>query len=713
MVLGLASVVVYGISDMLMAAATFNSLSALLATVMIAVIGLDYCLRQPVALIQKIMMLLVLVLLLLTTSVRGAPHNNPLVYWFFENWGLEGLIGLYGFLGIVIAIAYILYIKANGQKKKLEWSEVGVKQVLFSLLLPMTAISALTAVIGPVWDSSGWGDSIFYDVIAHHIAIGDLPSGHGYYMPIFQYGHALLYWAFGHFFYVPVLVNVSLAPLTVLFASLAAWHLFRSPLAMLLMAVLTTFNDLLRHSPELMQIENWYVPIATFILYAVIRYWRIPNRRQVMVLALVLAFAFNLRTQGVFFYGFVLLAPFFLWKLSWRVRRQHVVLLWSVFFLLMLPWTVRNVVVDDRFSPVGNQGPAHLVYSNYQEVFHGIRRDLGAEKIVADWEQRYPDKSERENAMREHFWHKILNETDYFVSAFPWRVMAFYGVLPPGVWDSGGVRPTNWLQEGPAWLAQKLPILALLAASFFGLIFFQGRITVFLVGAIMGNLALVFLVGSSEPRISYPVLPLHYAMALLPLFRVNIFQTVDSEVTDQNSLSRLPRVAVLASLVGLGLVSSHFFLGQRHLQRALPEPMVTLGSILPAMEKPQALYSKPRLIGEHVSFECMLTHYSFPVKWYLHPLPPFPEFATDPKREQYYRCLRPAANGKFSWVDSRYVGVSWQNAHINQMLREGDVVQLEGVIAGDSVIGEHLTYWVQVERAAYIRAGRFSLFSIQ
>ena len=95
-----------------------------------------------------------------------------------------------------------------------------------AVLAALAALAALEPVLLR-WGVPGWGDSIYWDRLTHLIAMGEMPAGESYYMPLYQYGSAGLLWAFGHFQQVPQLSNVAMAPLTVLFVALAAWELFR------------------------------------------------------------------------------------------------------------------------------------------------------------------------------------------------------------------------------------------------------------------------------------------------------------------------------------------------------------------------------------------------------------------------------------------------------------------------------------------------------
>lgn len=171
------------------------------------------------------------------------------------------------------------------------------------------AVSA--AAVAAHWDQSGWTDSRVYDAIAHSIATGENLAGSSYYMPVYQYGLGLLYYIFGHFYFVPQIVNVLMAGATVVFIVKACKRLFEDQLLVTLIALWAALAPQLHYAAHQTQIENWYTPIVALVIWAWAECWTRRSFTSMVWFALALVLALNTRTQGAFFIGWLILTPLF------------------------------------------------------------------------------------------------------------------------------------------------------------------------------------------------------------------------------------------------------------------------------------------------------------------------------------------------------------------------------------------------------------------
>jgi hypothetical protein len=650
---------------------------------------------------------LALGLLSLLVLSRGAPHNNPALYAVYAEHGARGLVLAGAALVAFAVMAGAALNRRSAHTVVAGWRQRMSEPAFLRCAVASLALLAALAALEPVvrfWDVPGWGDSIFYDYIAQRIALGLMPAGHSYYMPVFQYGSALLYYLFGHFFFVQQLANVAFAPVTVVLLCLSAWNLFRSPWAVLLTGALAATDDVLRHAPHMQQIENWYVPVFCLSIFAATRYFRDASRRNLVYLALAAGLVFNLRTQGAFFVGFLLLAPFFLRGVALRERLREVTILAVLFAATLVPWTARNALVEGRFSPVGTQGAHHIAFSNDLRIFYGIRRDL-ARAAAAPAEAR-PAAG---GAIA-----RILQSPGLLIEAAPWRALAFYGLLPPGVWDKAGPRPTDWTREGKEYALRVFPVLSLLIASALGLLLNPGRATLFLAGAILGNLAVVLFVGFSEPRLSFPVLALHILLAGAAVFAPRL-EFVGKAAPAPFRLPKGSRTAAAAVLVAA--VVAHLALGKPHLLRALTAPragydegvsidagLPDLADLVPARLGERREIAASSAKGRHVRATVAVTNNHQPVKYYAFPLPEYPDFTADPATDTYYLTYLLDASGAYDRVGSRQIGIGFRGAILDRPLREEDVVEVEGEvldIAGWGVV------WMRAEKVRWLRGPDF------
>ena len=636
--------------------------------------------------------------LALVILTRGAPHNNPALFALYDAYGPIGILSAVGaMVEVIVGIDIML------RTKSFELSPPCLKRIV--AVLAFLAALAAAEPVAELWNAAQWGDAQFYDRIAISIARGSMPWAHSYYMPLFQYGSALLYWAFGHFIFVQQIANVFLALLTVPLLALAAWNFFRNSGAVLLVSLLAATVDPLRHAPHLLQIENWYVPIICFSIWAASRYFRQPSLRNVVLVGVAAALIFETRTQAGFYVGWLSLVPIWLRATSANTRLRHFILIVAIVVGCAVPWTLRNIAVNGRASPIGVQAGEHVLFSNSRANFFGIRRDLVS-----------PDPASQPVSAAERL-VQMAADPLYIVRAAWWRGLAFYGLLPPGIWDKSGPRSTSWA-EMSAYLMRASPILALLLAGALAVLLHPGRTTFYLLGAISSNVALVFFVGFSEPRLSFPILALHILLAAAAVFppRAEFFAAADAAPRRAFAIPRLAFVTAVGAIALL--VLSHVLIG-----RSLLYPPQTDSGLLriapveidAALPDLNALIPEPPWTavpiqsGTRARFTGVLTNTMEPVKWYAFPLLGFPDYTADPRREAYFRAYMIDKSGKFQWGVSRSIGLTIAGAIADRPLREDEGIEVEGQILD---VADRGTFWFRAEKIRHLDAppGVFEAF---
>lgn len=626
--------------------------------------------------LARIGILAALAILLL---VRGAPHNNPLVFAVFE---AAGALGPVLFAGIIIGAGVCLGIWLGRNGLPETFAKIADDRYLPAAIAGLGLLAGLAALSQVLqnWDVPGWGDAIFWDRIAHLIARGDLQQGHSYYMPVYQYGSAFLYKVFGHFFWVQQLSNVAMAPLTVIFLCLAAREAMFSNWSVLLVGALATTHDYLRITAQMMQIENWYIPVLCFALWIALRTWRRAGVGHAVLLGLACALVFGLRTQGSIFAGLLLLTPLLGAAVPWRKRVLTVLVASLCFAALGTPWTVRNLAVDGRLSPVGTQGPAHIAMSNDPRTFYGIRRDLGASEIAAEWEARYPDPDEREQAMGAYVRERLLGDPSFVAAGAFWRSLAFYGLLPDGVWAEGGPQATDWRATGKDWLMRNLATLSILVAAAAGLALRRDRLALFLLSTVGANMFVVLMVGFTEPRLHFPVLPILFLAAAGGLQRRPETRPVVQSRPVPYRVVGGTALAVVAVLAVAFSVS-----GRYNLFRPIMEPAIAIageqpsadGASLDAVDAEALDNVRP---GEAISLTVALTNHHLPVKWYDDEVAGFPAFAVDPAAPIYFRAVLVDSDRAYRWGVSRMVAIRLAGARSTEPLFEDDIVEIAGTV---------------------------------
>ncbi len=463
-------------------------------------------------------------------------------------------------------------------------------RAIASLSMVACFVSVLPNVIR-FWDQSGWNDSEGYDRFAHVIATGMDVTGSGSYMPLYQYGLAAFYWAFGHFFFVQQVVNVGLAVVGAGLVTVAAWMLFRQPLAVLVAGGVAAVWRPLHHATWTTQIEGWYIPLFALSVVALIHYLQRHTMRALVLLALAAALIFNMRLQGAFYAAALGLAVLFVSGLDWRSRARQLVVFGLLFLVVGIgPWTIRNGLVEGRHSASSEQSISSLAFYNDPRIpFYGIRYWENLQEVVQEWNRKYPDAADRKAAQRQYFYDRVLNHTDYFVAAAPWRFLAFYGLLPPGALAKDGPRATDWAGEGWTYIRKRAVFWAPIAVSIIGwLVTIGSRLNILFGGLIVANVIVAFSTGFSEPRLAYPVAILHLLMGCAVFGRYAVDDPPDAR---QSAFGDWPRWAAAISLCLIVILPlAHVIVGRQFAFRPLMaeawvrEPTVSIDKTLPQLD---------------------------------------------------------------------------------------------------------------------------------
>jgi hypothetical protein len=565
--------------------------------------------------------------------------------------------------------------------------------VLCLLLMPVIWLP----IIGN-WDVSGWMDSQSYDTFAMNIVTGKAPHGSSGYMPLYQYGLALVYFIAGHFFFSQQIVNALFATAGLIALSLAAWQLYgRAGAAVLAAAVLYIYTRQLFFAVHFTQIEAWYVPLVCLVLLAWARYWTGPTTRRAAWLAAAIGAGLSTRNQGAFFFAVMCLAPLAAAGVAAKQRVRHLLVIAALVAAILTPWTIRNAVVDGRWSPVADRSAMYMgILTDSRVGLYGVRYWEGWDEVARDYQARYPDLAERERAYLDGAWNNVVSNPGWLARAVAWRSAAFYGVLPDGLIELDAIRPTDWRAEWARYVFSRTTPLVLLPLSLLAVIARPNRTTAFLVAAIAGSLAIVIASASPEDRISYPVWPIHILLAAgLFAGAAPLRPPVATAPSQARRRVLMPAVAAIAVL----LIATRTFAGAPNTYRALMAPTTVAAELaidgsLPLLNASYGGDPLPIAAGQRARARVMLSNYMYPPK-FVGAVAFVPPFATAAGSPQYYFAYL-IADGAAP-APGPAVGVLLDGALASERLREGDAADVEGVVqfaSPHTVTG----YWMRVEK---------------
>lgn len=618
--------------------------------------------------------------------------------------GLLYVIAMTALVAGIVAIARVADVRQRMSAVLVRADRTSAPRIIaLSIVL---AIPVIALPIALHWDVSGWMDSQSYDTFAINIVTGKAPQGSSGYMPVYQYGMAFLYYVFGHFFFVQQIVNALLAVAGLASLGLAAWLLFDgSGAATVIAGILYVYSRQLFYAIHFTQIETWYVPIVCMVLLAWAVYWRRPSLRSAAVFALAIGLGLNTRNQGALFFAFMCAAPLLVAGLPWSARLRHAAMVGLLVALTLVPWTIRNYVVEGRLSAFADRSAMYIgILTDPRIGLYGVRYWEGWDEVAVDYQARYPDPSERERAYLQGAWRNVMRDPAWLARAVAWRTAAFYGVLPDGLFNLDGIVATNWREEWPRYLFARTTPLLLLPLSIAGLIMRPGRTSLFLAGAIAASLAITVVSASPEDRISYPVLPLHILLAAGVFAGKARGVGNEAPVIGASIRWRTIAAAAVVSLIVFGagrtLVGSRFEYRPLMARSTTINPALTIDPSLPRIndfyrEQEQGRGAATRAQfanGRRARVRVMLSNYMYPPK-FVGPVPFVPGLATDAASSQYFYAY--LLTDDAAPLLGPAIGLTFDGAALSEGIREGDAVEIEGTIehgAPESVTG----FWLRV-----------------
>lgn len=667
--------------------------------------------QQPLATLGQLLFLVVL---------GGAMSTDFVLF--------TALVAVGGIIGIVarrwLPASFTAQSRAWGRELTQIWASDPRRMVwrVGGAASALTVVNVVPEVV-QYWDQSGWMDSRFYDIMAHDIARGAAPFGNSEYAPLYQYTMGALYWTFGHFYFVQQVANVALACLTAVCLCWAAWLLFSHLAAVVAAGLFVAYWSPLHHAVWYTQIENLYVPLFAASILGLALYLQRRSSKAAALLALTAALVFCTRQQSAFYIVALGLAFLVVPALPLRERLRHAVLFGVLFALIgLLPWSLRNLQQEGRFTPSSRQSTAFLAIFNDPRIpFHAIRYWERSREVGAEWVRRYPDPIQREAAMRAYFRDRLLNETGYFVSAAPWRLAAFYGMLPGAYlgadWTSERVVTfaDDWLPHLQTrydlWIPVVLSLLALAGR-------WRNR-TAWLILALVGsNVVVGLLVGSAEPRNCYPVLLLH---ALLATALVRPFAIPAVQGSEASSAILPVRGATIAAGIVVTVVVAiviRFTLGAQHEYRSLPNIRYVLRSDTRIDESlPRVTYTGGRLYvdgqlvddleaGKRYRARFVLSAYMFPPRYMMKGLPGLEPSLAYRDSVQYYSAFLDRWNvaTPLNREASLEFPLRYDGAVVPVPLREHQVIDAEFKVEqiSDATWAAIRARWSLVEKAVVV-----------
>jgi 4-amino-4-deoxy-L-arabinose transferase-like glycosyltransferase len=153
-----------------------------------------------------------------------------------------------------------------------------------------------------------------------------------------------------------------------------------SPAAGLIAAALAAIYPMLFLSEATLMAESLYVALVTIVLLAAYRAFDEPTRARFAALGLAIGLATLTRAEGLLL-GIIVVVPLALWlrDLPGRERAARALIALGIAVVVLLPWTLRNVVHFHTFIPVSNNVSTLIDGANCDATYRGEQIGLWRE----------------------------------------------------------------------------------------------------------------------------------------------------------------------------------------------------------------------------------------------------------------------------------------------------------------------------------------------
>ncbi len=685
--------------------------------------GLGFLSARFFSLGQKVNLKVIIKLIAIFGVVFFLVLRSEIINSIFE------LVHNVSFFVIMIVIGIFSFYLNRGHKIAFAFRSLTHNHTrwVLALIIIFIATMAIPGLVKPLiesWDISGYMDSQMYDVDAHRIVTGEVPQGSPFVMPLYQYGMAFFYYIFGHFFYVQQIINGLLFIAAIVLLCLTSWNLFRNLGAVIITGVLSAFTKQLYSYVIVTQIENWYIPLICLIIFMWSCYWRRPSLSHLIFLGISIGLAFNCRAQGTFFFAFLCLTPFFIAKMSIKERLVHSSIIVLVVGISLLPWSIRNYIYENRFSPTSDQ--AIIVTINDHRIgFYGLRHEFfynkdlkkyenkggmaGFNEVYKEYLKKYSNKKERNKAIQKDALKNTLSDPVWTAKAVFWRTLSLYGLLPPGIWDPEGPKPTDWSMHWQGYIYNGFPSLFFISFSLLGLLMRPERRTLFLFLAVASNIAITIFAPAVESRLGYPLLPLHMILGMCIFFKPFSDDIGRRDCTPSSFIFSDNKKIYLAFAIfsiAIFFILCHLTVGKDNIYRPLIEKAtvkdchIKINPDIPSLNDYYKWLNdkkgSPPVFnnGDRVRLRCKVTNYMLPPKKYgSHDF--LPAFASDPSRENFYYAYP---------LEGGIIGMTYFGTSMNTQIREGDIVEIEGIILlyQRNTTLSNLDFWLKAEKILLI-----------
>ncbi|HCU79995.1 MAG: hypothetical protein CL789_04545 [Chloroflexi bacterium] len=270
------------------------------------------------------------------------------------------------------------------------------KLVCWTVLAIIYLGFALRVVVAAYSSSDALGTELRGDLL-HHQAAHNIAQGHGFVIdvgvpysfnpPGYAFFLACSYLLFGEHWFAVAFSQASISMLSISFVYLAATKMFNTKSGMFAALFAALYPYTVYHSSRVMD-----TTLFTFIMIVIVCYcihvWQNSHWKIWLFLGILLGLGCLVRTTMLAV--FISISIWLIFVLDWRRGLASIAICSLGIMLVVLPWTLRNFVVERELIFISAKGMANTYIGNNQLTMEYIDQGISLDKLWQDDRFEWP-----------------------------------------------------------------------------------------------------------------------------------------------------------------------------------------------------------------------------------------------------------------------------------------------------------------------------------
>lgn len=601
------------------------------------------------------------------------------------------------FISIYFRIILLILIKRVNIKEFNLFNRVkdifGINYGYQLLILIIIAFWPRLALFINYFDVSPIFDARSYDLDA----IGILKFGTLSYsmtMPLAIYFYSLIYYIFGHYWWIAQFINILMNISACFIFSIAIYKVFKSEFSFLLSFLLFSISFSKFNLTHVLLTENMLIFLLSLIFYFFVKLLVLKEHyKNILILGILSGLLVLTRFQGFGFIIGIILNLFLLKELTINKKIKACIIFMFFILICLLPWGVHNLRLLGKFQLTSNQTASAFWRHNHPDAPHGLIFGKAMAEIIHKETMLSGGKvltSQKHKELNRACVNHYFKHPNVFIKRALDRLLCFLGLIP----DTFFLEPDGWKREckkeiiGTNYYLKRFDLVVFYLFIYLGLFIYKSEFCKKSLILVSPYIFLLIFYSIPIQRIRWPVeffFMIPYIFILnYPIFRNSAIDGYDNQKPLICNRRKILLIAICLFIISVIL---HFFWGRNNIDRSFcPRGAIyftndSTDEINTISWKKLSLLPYDRWLGKSVVLtgKCS-NYYRFFNGYEKERIFKLSEYVLCPRRRFYY--FMPRDKNITLEVSNSDFYVNFENTRISKYLKDGDMVLLFGIIEG-------------------------------